>query len=135
MKEQATSHDHTFAGDGPDHCFQNYLRQGEFRIQYCEDCAKYIFYPRLLCPHCGSVQLRWVAASGKASVYSTSVPRGKEGAYNIALVELAEGPRMLTRVVDIAPEAVTIGMAVEAFVGYIEINTDTPLLLFRPQGQ
>lgn len=135
MGKPLTDNTMIFAEDGPDACFQRYLAQGEFRIQCCDNCQQYVFYPRLCCPHCGSAQLRWTTPSGKATVYSTSVPRTNTGAYNIALVELAEGPRMMSRVVDIAPEAVTIGMPVVAFVGHIENDLSKPLVLFRPQRQ
>ncbi len=116
---------------GPDLEFQTFLANGEFKIQQCGDCQAYVFYPRLLCTHCGSRNLSWQLASGKGEVYSTSVPRaGKEGDYNIALIDLAEGPRMMSRVEGINPEEVTIGMKVSAFIGDIEGNT---VVLFKPE--
>jgi len=121
-----------FAGPGPNQIYQQSLAQGEFRIQQCNGCGKHIFYPRVLCKYCGSTDLQWLPVSGHATVYSTSVVRQKPevGAdYNIALVDLAEGPRMLTRVVDIAPEAVRIGMPVRGFLGAID---GEPAYLFRP---
>lgn len=86
----------------------------------------------MLCKQCGSPDLKWVTASGKGVVYATSVVRQKPEKgphYNIALVDLEEGPRMMTRVVDIAPEEVCIGMPVQGYVG--EIGGD-PAFLFRP---
>jgi len=121
-----------FPGDGPDKVFAELLQKGEFRLQQCQDCQKHIFYPRLICPHCGSQQLEWVKPSGLGVVYSTSVPRGMpEGEYNIALIDLQEGPRMMSRVVGIPPEEVAIGMQVQAFVGEID---KTPVVLFQPVG-
>ncbi|NHO66123.1 DNA-binding protein [Aestuariicella hydrocarbonica] len=116
---------------GPEKKFRQYLSEGSFHLQRCDQCRQHVFYPRLLCPHCGSMQLTWVPASGRATVYSTSVPRSGGSSYNIALVDLEEGPRMMTRVVDVAPEDVTIGMPVTAFIGTIEPNGE-PLVLFRP---
>ena len=122
-----------FQNDGPDVVFTRALAAGEFRIQRCAHCKQHFFYPRITCPHCGSNQLAWVRPSGKATVYSTSVPRQKPalgGDYNIALIDLAEGPRMMSRVVGIAPEKVKIGMAVKAFVS--EIDGD-PVVFFKPE--
>ena len=99
--------------------YQAALDTGSFQIQRCKACAQAIFYPRELCPHCGSDALAWEQASGKGTVYSTTVIRRKPeagGDYNVALVDLAEGPRMMSRVEGMAPADVAIGMAVQAEV-------------------
>ena len=99
--------------------YQATLDAGTFEIQRCKACAKAIFYPRELCPHCGSDQLAWEQPSGQGTVYSTTVIRRKAeagGDYNVALVDLAEGPRMMSRVEGVAPADVKIGMAVKAEV-------------------
>ncbi len=117
---------------GPDAVFAAGLAEGEFRIQRCESCGAHIHYPRALCPECGSSELAAVPASGRGTVHATSVVRVRPGHgedYNIALVDLAEGPRMMTRVVDTSPQDVRIGDAVTAFVGEIEGET---VILFRP---
>lgn len=118
-----------FDEQGPDQHFAAFLAAGQFKLQFCSACERHVFYPRLACPHCGAAGLDWVAASGEGVVYSTSVPRAKDGNYNISLVDLVEGPRMMTRVVDIEPEQVRIGMKVQAFIGELEGET---LVLFRP---
>lgn len=121
-------------GPGPEEIFQRGVDDGEFNIQQCGDCGKHVFYPRGLCPHCGSLKLSFAAASGNGTVYATSVVRQRpeDGPdYNIAVVELAEGPRMMTRVVDIDPSDVEIGQAVEAFVGEVD---GAKVVLFRPAG-
>ena len=99
--------------------YQAALDAGQFHIQRCKACAKAIFYPRELCPHCGSDQLAWEPASGQGTVYSTTVIRRKAdagGDYNVSLIDLAEGPRMMSRVEGMAPADVKIGMAVKAQV-------------------
>ncbi len=104
-------------GPGPDAVYKDYLGQGKFCIQRCDDCGRHVFYPRLICPGCGSAQLGWVETSGEATVYSTSVVRQRPdrgGDYNIVIVELAEGPKMLSRVEGLPPTEVAIGMAVRA---------------------
>jgi uncharacterized OB-fold protein len=71
----------------------------------------------VICPHCGSDQLGWVAPSGRGTVYSTTIVRRKPadgGDYNIVLVDLEEGVRLLSRVAGIPPDQVRIGMAVRA---------------------
>ena len=123
------------SGPGPLKVFEDALARGEFKIQQCKDCGRHVFYPRHLCNHCGSNNLKWVAASGRGTVYSTSVVRrrpDKGGDYNIALVDLEEGPRMLSRVVDIDPVEVTIGMSVSAHVGVID---EQPAVVFYNKEQ
>jgi uncharacterized OB-fold protein len=112
-----------FSGPGPVQVYQDALARGLFLIQQCKDCGKHVFYPRVLCNHCGSAALKWVEPSGRGVVYSTSVVRQKPekgGDYNVALIELEEGPRMLGRVVDLAPDKVKISMSVSAHVGTID---------------
>ncbi len=119
----------TFDPLGPDAQYREYLSRDRFKLQQCQSCQKFLFYPRMLCDACGCADLQWQNVSGKATVYSTSIVRDSvKGDYNIALIQLEEGPRMLSRVTDIAPEAVTIGMPVEAYVGEIE---GCRLVLFR----
>ena len=120
---------------GPLQIFEESLARGEFRIQQCKDCGQHVFYPRHLCHHCGSSNLKWVEASGRATVYSTAVVRRrpeKGGNYNIALIDLEEGPRMMSRVVDVDPEEVSIGMVVSAHVGMID---DKPAVVFYNKEQ
>jgi len=122
-----------FDEQGPDLVYQNFLEAGQFKIQHCSACDRHVFYPRLICCHCGSEKLKWIEASGEGIVYSTSIPRGaKEGDYNISLVDLKEGPRMMTRVVDIEPGDVKIGMKVKSFVSEID---GTKVVLFKPEGE
>jgi uncharacterized OB-fold protein len=120
---------------GPLQTFEENLAKGEFRIQQCKDCGQHVFYPRLLCHHCGSNALKWVAVSGKGVVYSSAVVRQrpeKGGDYNISLIDLEEGPRLMSRVVDVDPEEVAIGMQVSAHVGMIN---DKPAVLFYNKEQ
>ena len=108
-----------FIGPGPDAQFLDHLRSGQFCLQLCRDCGRHSFPPRLVCPRCGFGAMEWRRASGRGTVYSTSVVRRRAergGDYNVAIVELSEGPRMMTRVEGMAPEAVRIGMAVVARV-------------------
>jgi uncharacterized OB-fold protein len=112
---------------GPEKQYLDKLAAGRFEIQRCAACTKHVFYPRVLCPHCGSERLEWVAPSGRGTVYSTTIVRRKPadgGDYNVCLVDLAEGPRMLSRVAGVAPDEVRIGMAVKARIadGLVEFT-------------
>ena len=94
----------------------------------------YFFYPRIAAPGTGSTALDWVEASGKGMVYTTTVVRQrpeKGPDYNVALIDLAEGPRLMSRVVDIDPAEVSIGMKVKA---RIDTENDEPILVFTPEN-
>ncbi|MCY1519413.1 hypothetical protein D9M68_541630 [compost metagenome] len=99
--------------------YRQALDQGRFLIQRCTGCDRAVFYPRMICPHCGADSLAWITPDGRGTVYSTTVVRRKPdagGDYNVALVDLQEGVRLMSRVEGLAPEAVRIGMAVRAQV-------------------
>jgi uncharacterized protein len=104
---------------GADRHYRQALDQGLFLIQRCAACSRAIFFPRMICPHCGGGELNWIEPSGQGTVYSTTVVRRKPeagGDYNVALIDLAEGVRLMSRVDDIAPDQVRIGMPVRAQV-------------------
>ena len=99
--------------------YQAALNEGRFLIQRCNDCGKHVFYPRVVCPHCGGASLVWVEPKGTGTVYSTTTVRRKPeagGDYDVSLIDLDEGVRMMSRVEGIAPTEVKIGMRVRAKV-------------------
>lgn len=117
---------------GPDQTFQRALANKEILLPKCDDCGAYHFFPRVLCPHCHGTAISWEPASGLGRVHTTTVVRRKPergGDYNVCMVELEEGVRMMSRVEGIAPGDVAIDMEVSAFVG--EVDGD-PLVLFKP---
>src|SRR6185312_10944329 len=107
-----------FSGPGPAAIYRDNLVAGTFALQICTACGdKAVFPPRAICPHCGGTALSWQDASGAGTVYATTVVRDraeKGGDRNIALIDLAEGARLMSRVEGLAPDAVKIGMAVKA---------------------
>ena len=116
---------------GPDQLFQRALAEGEILLPKCDDCGAYHFFPRVLCPHCHGSAICWKKASGKGRVHTTTVVRRKPergGDYNVCVVELDEGVRMMSRVEGIAPGEVAIDMPVTAFVGEAE---GAPAVLFK----
>jgi len=132
MSSSQTSPTGDEATTGADLYYRGQLDQGRFLIQRCLPCQHSIFYPRMICPHCGSDQLEWFAPSGLGTVYSTTVVRRKAehgGDYNVVLVDLDEGVRMMSRVEGVQPDAVTIGMPVRAKVIDSE---EGKLVVFNP---
>jgi uncharacterized OB-fold protein len=115
----------------PEAEYRAHLAAGRFMIQRSASSGRYVFYPRIMVPGTGETDLEFVPVSGCAVVYSVTVVRQKPPlpAYNVALVDLAEGPRMMSRVVGMPAEDVRIGMAVQARI----IEEDgSPLLVFEP---
>ncbi len=94
--------------------YQQYLDKGELAYQWSPQANRAVFYPRVICPHTGSDWLEWRVSAGLGTVYATTVTHPRDGApYNVALIDLDEGFRLMSRVEDIAPEAVKIGMRVK----------------------
>jgi uncharacterized OB-fold protein len=115
----------------PDKQFLEFLAQGRFMIQRSRASGRYVFYPRVAEPGTGCTDLEWVEPSGNGTVYSVTIVRQKPPApdYNVVLVDLAEGPRLMSRVEGVEPKAVRIGMPVKA---RIVRENDAPLLVFEP---
>ena len=111
------------------------LAEGRFEIQECGDCGRHVFYPREVCPHCSGTRFAWTAPKGTGTVYSTTTVRRKPdagGDYDVSVVELDEGVRMMSRVTGIAPDAVKIGMRVRARVAE---HNGANLVMFDPVDQ
>ena len=112
--------------------------EGRLVLPRCDACTTIIWYPRAFCPACGNASVSWIEAAGTGTVYSFTIVRKGQGpyrdagAYVVAYVELDEGPRMMTNVVDCDPDAVAIGMRVE--VTFDATDKGTALPRFRPVG-
>jgi hypothetical protein len=115
----------------PEREHQEFLAKGEFMLQRSRSSGAFVFYPRVAAPHTGATDLEWVKASGLGTVYSTTVIRQKPPKmdYNLALIDLEEGPRMMSRVEGLAPQDVKIGMPVRA---KIISEDDKPFVVFEP---
>jgi uncharacterized protein len=95
------------------------LDEGRFLIQRCEACARHVYFPRESCPHCGADRLAWVQPRGLGTVHAVTTVRRKAdsgGDYNVSLVDLDEGVRLMSRVEGVAPADVAIGLRVQARV-------------------
>src|ERR1043165_8133409 len=92
----------------------SHLEKGELAYQFSPEANRAVFFPRVLCPFTGSDRLEWRVSKGRGTVHATTVVFPAEGApFNVALVDVEEGFRLMSRVEDIAPDAVTIGMRVK----------------------
>lgn len=111
--------------------YQRFLDEGRFMLQRSRTSGEFVFYPRVAEPRTGSTDLEWVEATGRGHVYSATVVRKSppNEPYNVVLVDLEEGVRMMSRVDGIAPDDVRIGMAVRAFVVQ---EGDKGVVVFRP---
>lgn len=107
------------------------LAEGRFLLQRALSTGTRIFPPRVMEPVTGETDLEWVAAMGTGTVYSVTVVSQKPPAapYNVVLVDLDEGPRLMSRIEGIEPDAVHIGMRVKARVTE---EDGAPVLLFDP---
>jgi uncharacterized OB-fold protein len=99
----------TAADVGPEARFQRALAEGRLEIPRCDACGRVHFHPRVVCPYCGSTRLSWSPADGTGVIYSATVNRAREGDRSVVLVDLVEGVRMMSTVVDTPPDAVRIG--------------------------
>jgi len=116
---------------GPEAQYRAFLAEGRFMIQKSRSSGAYVFYPRVAEPATGARDLDWVAPSGTGQVYATTITRQrpeKGGDYNIALIELEEGPRILSQITGMAPEEVKVGLRVAAYVGELD---GAPAVLFQ----
>ncbi len=110
--------------------------QGKLVLPKCNACGVVIWYPRTTCPECASSDVSWFEASGRGTVYSFSIVRRQGGPwrdvlpYVLAYVELDEGPRVLTNIVDVDPAEVSIGQAVRAV--FHDTGEGNALVRFRP---
>jgi uncharacterized OB-fold protein len=112
-------------------------KEGKLLIKRCATCHRAHFYPRPFCPHCWSENVDWEEASGRAHLYTWSVvhtndlpPFADRVPYVAAIVDLDEGPRMMTNVVDCDVNDLRAGMALE--VTFVEVAEGLAIPLFRP---
>lgn len=111
-KEVAVAHREAPAG-APAEVYGRCLEEGRLGFQRCRGCYSAVFYPRVLCPVCASEDLEWRTSGGRGVVYATTAVHRREGEpYNVALVGLEEGFRMMSRVEGVPAEEVEVGLRV-----------------------
>lgn len=109
-----------------------HLERGELAYQFSPSSNRAVFYPRLACPETGATDLEWRVSQGMGSVYATTVVHPQQGApYNVALIDMDEGFRLMSRVEDVDPTTVAIGQRVRFRVHPAE-GDEPPYPVFTP---
>jgi len=103
---------------------------GRLLLKRCEACGEPHYYPRAICPFCGSDRTTWLEASGGGAIYAYSVFRRAPVPYAIAYVTLDEGPTMMTNIVDADLDALRIGQRVR--VRFTPTEGGPPVPTFAP---
>ncbi len=117
--------------------FYAFTRRRELRFQRCTGCGRWRHVPRLLCAGCGGEAWEWARSAGQGIVHTWSVthrpmhPAFLDVPYATVVVEMAEGPRLLTWVRDVALDGLRVGMPVE--VDFEDVTADVTLPVFRPR--
>src|SRR5581483_1747440 len=117
-----------------DRPFWDATAEGKILLPKCDDCGSVIWYPRTTCPECMSTDVSWFEASGRGTIYSFTLVRRQGGPwrdvlpYVLAYVELKEGPRVLTNIVESTD--LEVGQTVEAI--FHDTGEGNALVRFRP---
>jgi uncharacterized OB-fold protein len=123
--------------------FWDALREERIELQHCDACGRWVYYPRSRCPACLSDRLTWTPVDGLGTVYTFSIaeqptapPFADEVPQLLAVVELPEGVRMSTTLVDVEPGAIEVGMPVAPVFDHAadDDGDGITLLRFRPRG-
>lgn len=111
----------------------------ELWLRRCNACEHAYFYPRDFCPDCGSRDVSWVQASGKgtlhtfAIVHRAPVPAFRDHVpFVVAMVDLEEGPRIPTNLVDVEPDPAHIHVGMPVEVAFADLTDEITLPVFRP---
>lgn len=117
--------------------FWDATREHKLLIKRCRSCGAFHFYPRPFCPKCWSEDVEWVEASGKATLYTWSVvhqndlpPWPERVPYVAAVVDLVEGPRMQTNIIECPFDELVDGLALE--VVFRDTSDEFTIPVFRP---
>jgi uncharacterized protein len=114
--------------------YVSHLEKGKLAYQFSPEANRAVFFPRVLCPFTGSDKLEWRVSKGRGTVYATTIVHPAEGApSNVALIDVEEGFRLMSRVEDVAPDAVKIGMRVR-FRVHKPGGENDPIPVFTPEA-
>ena len=130
-----TGKQRTFPSPQPDpdtEAFWAAARDHRLLIGSCSDCGEKHYYPRSMCPHCGSTNVSFIEASGNGEIYSYSVLRRADPPYAIAYVTLEEGPTMMTNIIETDFDTLSVGQKVVLKFSPTEDPDGPPVPTFRP---
>ena len=115
------------------------LKEHKLMLPTCQDCGKSFFYPRILCPHCHSRNITWIQASGKGRLYSFEIVYQQLNRrfqvptpYVLAMIELDEGPRMMSNLINIEPDPKHVKCDMPVEVVYEQLTDAITIPLFQP---
>ena len=121
--------------------FWDGLREQKLMLPKCGDCSRVFFYPRIICPHCQSRNVGWIQGSGRGKLHSFEIAYQTisrafkvKPPYVLAMIELEEGPRMLSNLIDIEPDPKKIKCDMPVEIVYQKMTDEVTLPLFRPSG-
>jgi uncharacterized protein len=119
--------------------YYEYAHKHELRMQKCLDCGHLRFPPGILCPKCHSLRAEWAQLCGRGQVYSYAIYRTSfhpafqnEIPYVVAIIQLAEGPRLESNVTGCSADDIRINMPVDAY--FEDLNETVSVPKFRPAG-
>jgi uncharacterized OB-fold protein len=111
----------------------------EFVLPYCVPCDRHFFYPRVLCPACGSRAVEWRPASGRGTLYTFCIQYRSRlpgyadaGPFVTAIVDLDEGPRLMSLLVGVPAEPAAIRCGIPVEVTFVDYDDGQALPVFRP---
>lgn len=116
-------------------------RDGKLMIPKCRACQKPFMYPRVMCPHCGARDVTWIQASGRGKLFSFEIAHQiLNKAFKVktpvvlAMVELDEGPRLLTNLVNVTPDPTALHCDMPVEVVFEKLTDEISLPMFQPAG-
>ena len=115
------------------------LKAGTLMLPRCDACGQAFFYPRVLCPHCQSRAITWVQASGKGQLHAFGIAHQSFNRafkvpppFVLAMIELEEGPRMLSNLINVTPDPRVVKCDMPVEVVFTKLTDDVTLPLFQP---
>jgi uncharacterized protein len=119
--------------DGTSGEFYQYCKNHELRFQRCTKCGKWRHVPRDMCAECGSWDWEWAKSSGRGKLFTWTVVTlpmhpafTEEVPYAVCLIDMAEGPRIVSRIVDVAPQDLRMGLPVEVIFDAVTPEVTLP---------
>lgn len=117
------------------------LREHRLMLPRCRDCGKAFFYPRVLCPFCHGAAIDWIQASGRGRLYSFEIAYQTinkafkvKPPYVLAMVELEEGPRMMSNLINVAADPAVLRCDMPVEIVFHQLTDDITVPLFQPAG-
>jgi uncharacterized OB-fold protein len=119
--------------------FWDGCREGKLMLPRCDDCGRAFFYPRVLCPHCHSRRIGWIQSTGRGKLHAFEIAHQVfqrawkiKPPYVLAMVELDEGPHMMSNLINVEPDPRVVKCDMPVEVVFTKITDEVTLPLFQP---